>query len=113
MLMQQDDIIASEAKQFDLYVAAMSPVYRTLAEVMLHKSMLPFAESAWTSEEKELLRCYRQDLADTMVCACGQSEPEFHYSKQNCWCHEFVSVNGNILLKMMASSNSFIVTNDS
>jgi hypothetical protein len=72
--MQQDDIIASEPEQFHLYVAMLSPVYRTLAEVMLRKSMLPAVEGAWTSEEKELLRCYRQDIADTMVCACGQSE---------------------------------------
>jgi uncharacterized protein (DUF488 family) len=70
---QQDDIIASESEQFHLYVALLSPVYRTLAEVILRKSMLPLVESTWTSEEKELLRCYRQDVADTMVCACGQN----------------------------------------
>lgn len=63
----QDDIIASEPEQFHVYVALLSPVYRTLAEVMLRKSMLPFVESAWTAEEKELLRCYRQDIADTMM----------------------------------------------
>ncbi|XP_069674561.1 importin-13 isoform X2 [Periplaneta americana] len=63
----QDDIIASEPEQFHLYVALLSPVYRALAEVMLHKSMLPAAEDAWSSEEKELLRCYRQDIADTMM----------------------------------------------
>lgn len=73
-LMQQDDIIASEPEQFHLYVALLSPVYRTLAEVMLHKSMLPAIEDSWSGEEKELLRCYRQDIADTMVCECGQSE---------------------------------------
>ncbi|KAJ9589083.1 hypothetical protein L9F63_017628 [Diploptera punctata] len=63
----QDDIIASETEQFHLYVAMLSPVYRALAEIMLHKSMLPAAEENWSSEEKEELRCYRQDIADTMM----------------------------------------------
>ncbi|XP_021934017.1 importin-13 isoform X2 [Zootermopsis nevadensis] len=63
----QDDIIASEPEQFNLYVVVLSPVYRALAEVMIHKSMLPAAEDTWSNEEKELLRCYRQDIADTMM----------------------------------------------
>nr|CAD7589599.1 unnamed protein product [Timema genevievae] len=63
----QDDIIGSETQHYSMYVSMLSPVYRRLAEILLRKSMLPETDETWTSDEKELLRCYRQDAADTMV----------------------------------------------
>ncbi|XP_068084761.1 importin-13 [Anabrus simplex] len=63
----QDDMMASEPEQQVVYTALLSPVYRSLAEVMLNKSMLPADDESWTSEEREQLRCYRQDVADTMM----------------------------------------------
>nr|CAD7417287.1 unnamed protein product [Timema poppensis] len=45
----------------------LSPVYRRLAEILLRKSMLPETDETWTADERELLRCYRQDAADTMM----------------------------------------------
>nr|CAD7454175.1 unnamed protein product [Timema tahoe] len=75
----QDDIIGSETQHYSLYVSMLSPVYRRLAEILLRKSMLPETDETWTSDEKELLRCYRQDAADTMVahltCSSQTSSP--------------------------------------
>nr|CAD7263457.1 unnamed protein product [Timema shepardi] len=63
----QDDIIGSETQHYSLYVSMLSPVYRRLAEILLRKSMLPETDETWTADERELLRCYRQDAADTMM----------------------------------------------
>ncbi|KAK7863775.1 hypothetical protein R5R35_009581 [Gryllus longicercus] len=63
----QDDMLAAEAEDFTVIMQSLGPVYLMLAEVMLHKSMLPTDDSSWASEEKEQFRCYRQDVADTMM----------------------------------------------
>ncbi|XP_063226596.1 importin-13 isoform X2 [Bacillus rossius redtenbacheri] len=63
----QDDIIGSEPEQHTQYLSLFAPVYCRLAEVLLHKSVLPDNDDAWTCEEKEAFRCYRQDAADTML----------------------------------------------
>ena len=42
------------------------PVYLQLVDTFLHKSLLP-ADEALSSEEKELFRCYRQDICDSYV----------------------------------------------
>nr|CAD7574619.1 unnamed protein product [Timema californicum] len=63
----QDDIIGSETQHYSLYVSMLSPVYRRLAEILLRKSMLPETDETGTADERELLRCYRQDAADTMM----------------------------------------------
>lgn len=63
----QDDMLAFGKEHFAVIMQSLGPVYLLLAEVMLHKSMLPADDSSWSSEEKEQFRCYRQDVADTMM----------------------------------------------
>jgi len=43
------------------------PVYCTLTDTLLSKSVLPDNLESWSAEDQESHRCYRQDVADTMV----------------------------------------------
>ena len=43
------------------------PYFERLIEVLLSKGQLPENDSIFTSEDKESFRCYRVDIADTMV----------------------------------------------
>lgn len=46
----------------------IKPYYRSLVCVMLRKAMFPLVEDEnWTSDDKEVFRCYRQDIADTLM----------------------------------------------
>lgn len=68
--MLQDDVIGSDPTPYHQLVQLLAPVYATLAEILLHKSMLPERndlESNWNSEDRESFRCYRQDVADTLL----------------------------------------------
>ncbi|XP_078656561.1 importin-13-like isoform X2 [Branchiostoma floridae x Branchiostoma belcheri] len=67
----QDDMIASEPQVFQDHCAYFIPLYMNLVEILLIKVQYPpDAEySSWTAEEKEQFRCYRQDIADTLVYA--------------------------------------------
>ncbi|KAJ1531786.1 hypothetical protein ONE63_000442 [Megalurothrips usitatus] len=68
--MLQDDVIGSDPIPYHQLVQLLAPVYATLAEILLHKSMLPEKndlENNWNSEDRESFRCYRQDVADTLL----------------------------------------------
>ncbi|XP_066298980.1 importin-13-like [Branchiostoma lanceolatum] len=67
----QDDMIASEPQVFQDLCAYFIPLYMNLVEIMLIKVQYPpdSEYSTWTAEEKEQFRCYRQDIADTLVYA--------------------------------------------
>jgi hypothetical protein len=43
------------------------PVYHELTEALLVKTMFPEDLEIWIIEDQERFRCYRQDVADTMV----------------------------------------------
>lgn len=50
----------------------VKPYYRQLVCVMLHKSMYPgtwddCTNLNWSTDDKEVFRCYRQDVADTFM----------------------------------------------
>lgn len=47
----------------------IKPYYRDLVCIMLRKSMFPSSEEShhWTLDDKEVFRCYRQDIADTFM----------------------------------------------
>lgn len=46
----------------------IKPYYRELVHIMLRKSMYPaLDDSSWSLDDKEVFRCYRQDIADTFV----------------------------------------------
>lgn len=63
----QDDIIACEPEQYQQCVALFGPVYTALVNAMLHKSMYDPKDSEWSADQRESLRCYRTDIADTIM----------------------------------------------
>jgi len=63
----QDDIIACEPPQFQACVGVYGQAYHHLVECLLKKSMHPLSNEDWTSDEKEVFRCYRTDVADTIM----------------------------------------------
>ncbi|XP_074641509.1 importin-13-like [Tubulanus polymorphus] len=68
----QDDIMsAADSEKFQVYKDRLAPVYVELVRVLLQKVKHPTDTQLqqWNSEEKEQFRCYRQDIADTMMYA--------------------------------------------
>jgi len=63
----QDDIIACEPEQYQKCVSLFGPVYTALVNAMLAKSMLDPKDDEWTADQREQLRCYRTDIADTIM----------------------------------------------
>jgi len=63
----QDDIIACEPEQYQACVALFGPVYTALVNAMLVKSMYDPRDKDWTADQRESLRCYRTDIADTIM----------------------------------------------
>ncbi|KAF7279174.1 hypothetical protein GWI33_007585 [Rhynchophorus ferrugineus] len=64
----QDDIMALETAECAPLLLTIKPYYRDLVCILLNKSMLPSAEdSSWALDDKEVFRCYRQDVADTYI----------------------------------------------
>ena len=63
----QDDIIACEPEQYQKCVSLFGPVYTALVNAMLAKSMLDPKDEEWTADQREQLRCYRTDIADTIM----------------------------------------------
>ncbi|XP_063988232.1 importin-13 [Diachasmimorpha longicaudata] len=51
---------------------ALKPIYARLALALLRKATLPSCpDEAGDADERELLRCYRQDAADTLTYCCN------------------------------------------
>lgn len=63
----QDDIIACEPDQYQQCVALFGPVYTALVNTMLMKSMYDPKDDQWTADQRESFRCYRTDIADTIM----------------------------------------------
>ncbi|XP_050507704.1 importin-13 [Diabrotica virgifera virgifera] len=64
----QDDIISLEAPECASLILTVKPYYRDLVCVMLRKSMFPVVDdNNWSLDDKEVFRCYRQDIADTFM----------------------------------------------
>ncbi|KAK7073771.1 hypothetical protein SK128_019342 [Halocaridina rubra] len=64
----QDDIMTFEGEQQAELLQLFQPVYLKLVDTFIQKSLLP-PENVLTSEEKEMFRCYRQDICDTYMYA--------------------------------------------
>lgn len=66
----QDEILALDTAECAQFLLMVKPYYRELVCILLRKSMLPLVDHAnWTKDDKEVFRCYRQDIADTyMYC---------------------------------------------
>lgn len=56
-----------QSESFRPLVRELVPVYRALTEALLVKTMFPEDLEAWGPEDQERFRCYRQDVADTLV----------------------------------------------
>ena len=64
----QDDLSTLDQPMESKAVIALRPIYARLAQALLRKATLPSSPSeAGDLDDRELLRCYRQDAADTLV----------------------------------------------
>jgi len=63
----QDDIIACEPPQYEQCIATFAPVYQALVDALLRKAMYNLKENEWTPDQRESFRCYRTDIADTIM----------------------------------------------
>jgi hypothetical protein len=70
----QDDMIACEPPQFQAAIATFGPIYEDLVNSLLRKSMYSLVEQEWTADQREAFRCYRTDIADTIMY-CYVSKP--------------------------------------
>lgn len=67
----QDDVLSMKAIKCAQLLLIIKPFYRELVCIMLRKSMFPDPSkvSGWSLDDKEVFRCYRQDISDTyMYC---------------------------------------------
>ncbi|XP_078043776.1 importin-13-like protein cdm [Augochlora pura] len=63
----QDDIETLDQPYENRALVVLKPVYARLAQALLRKSTLPSSSNeAGDANERELFRCYRQDVADTL-----------------------------------------------
>ncbi|CAN8004025.1 unnamed protein product, partial [Ixodes hexagonus] len=63
----QDDVGAWEGHQGESLMLALHSLWQALLEAFLRKARLPLDDSTWTDEEKDSLRCYRQDISDSLM----------------------------------------------
>ncbi|XP_015523751.1 importin-13 isoform X1 [Neodiprion pinetum] len=64
----QDDFYVLDPPVEARALLALKPVYARLAQALLRKATLPLsAVEAGDEDDRELLRCYRQDAADTLA----------------------------------------------
>ncbi|XP_049782122.1 importin-13 [Schistocerca cancellata] len=63
----QEDVQPMEGDERTDCITVLSPIYCTLVEVLLKKSALPPDIDEWNSDDREKLRWYRQDVADTLM----------------------------------------------
>lgn len=62
----QDDLATLDQPLEKWALLALKPIYTRLAEALLEKSTLPCRQESSNANERELFRCYRQDVADTL-----------------------------------------------
>ena len=64
----QDDLGTLDQPMENKAKLSLKPIYARLAQALLRKATLPVSSSeAGDSDDRELLRCYRQDAADTLI----------------------------------------------
>ncbi|XP_014469639.1 PREDICTED: importin-13 [Dinoponera quadriceps] len=62
----QDDLATLDQPVDKWALLALKPIYTRLAEALLEKSTLPCRQELSNANEREVFRCYRQDVADTL-----------------------------------------------
>ncbi|XP_050535319.1 importin-13 [Daktulosphaira vitifoliae] len=63
----QDDLLSNDAGPDNTLLTIVKPLYVSLTQVLIKKVSFPKNVESWTSDEKELFRCYRQDISDTFT----------------------------------------------
>lgn len=69
--MLQDEVLSYEHElERQRCLEAIQPVYAHLVKILVRKSKLPDEKNVtkWNSDDLETFRCYRQDIADTLLC---------------------------------------------
>lgn len=69
--MLQDEVLSYEHEiERQRCLEAIQPVYAHLVKILVRKSKLPDEQNVtkWNSDDLETFRCYRQDIADTLLC---------------------------------------------
>lgn len=63
----QDDVSAAEGSRAEALLLLLHPLWQALVDTLLRKAQLPLDDSHWTDEERDVLRCYRQDIGDSLM----------------------------------------------
>jgi hypothetical protein len=63
----QDEIVSSDPGKLQQCIQIFTPMYQTLVDSLLRKSMYNLKEQEWTKDQRETFRCYRTDIADTIM----------------------------------------------
>lgn len=63
----EDAVFLYEGSQHESLLLMLQPLWQNLFVVLLRKVQLPPDDSQWDSEEKDALRCYRQDIGDCIM----------------------------------------------
>ncbi|XP_070509852.1 importin-13 isoform X2 [Chironomus tepperi] len=69
--MLQDEVLSYDNPvERQRCLAEIQPVYAHLVKILVRKSQLPDENciNKWNSDDLETFRCYRQDIADTLLC---------------------------------------------
>lgn len=71
--MLQDEVLSNDTVMpiKDKGLELIGPIYSHLTKILIRKARQPDDNSLdkWTDDDLEAFRCYRQDIADTLVCS--------------------------------------------
>ena len=66
-----------------LAIATFGPIYEELVNALMRKAMYSLQENEWTADQREAFRCYRTDIADTiMYCYVSILYAKYQYLPQ-------------------------------
>ncbi|KAK9881689.1 hypothetical protein WA026_017206 [Henosepilachna vigintioctopunctata] len=63
----QEDVLSASSLESAKLLLQIKPFYRELVCILLIKSTCPLDPTTWSEDDREVFRCYRQDIADTFV----------------------------------------------
>lgn len=62
-----------------LAIATFGPIYEELVNALMRKAMYSLQENEWTADQREAFRCYRTDIADTIMYCYVSTKYFIHY----------------------------------